>query len=208
MVARDILLAEYMGGQIHIAHISTKRSVELVRDAKKKGIAVTAEASPHHLTFTEILSETHKMNPPLRTQDDIKALIRGLEDGTIDAIASDHAPHTTEEKEQDISKQPFGVIGLETTLPIILTELVWKKKLPLTTIIKALTVNPACILRIAKGTLSPGADADITIIDPSIKWTIKPENFKSKARNTPFAGREVRGMVVKTIVGGKIFDTN
>ncbi|OHB69829.1 MAG: hypothetical protein A2W23_06575 [Planctomycetes bacterium RBG_16_43_13] len=148
------------------------------------------------------------MNPPLRTQDDIKALIRGLEDGTIDAIASDHAPHTTEEKEQDISKQPFGVIGLETTLPIILTELVWKKKLPLTTIIKALTVNPACILRIAKGTLSPGADADITIIDPSIKWTIKPENFKSKARNTPFAGREVRGMVVKTIVGGKIFDTN
>jgi dihydroorotase len=216
MVYRDIALARFTGGRVHIAHISTANGVELVRQAKAEGLKVTAEVTPHHITLTDELIKTMgigfdtnlKVNPPLRTEVDKKALIKGLKDGTIDAIASDHAPHAIEEKDVEFSVAPFGIIGMETLLPIVLTELVHKKILTISQVIAKLTINPARILNIPKGTLSIGADADITLIDLNKQWTINPGEFKSKSRNCPFAGWKVKGKAVKVIVAGQIISAD
>ena len=208
IVHRDIMLAKQARGKLHITHVSTARSVELIRQAKKEGIKVTCDVTPHHLTLTEEYVRTfdpvYKMNPPLRTHDDVKALRAGLKDGTIDAIASDHAPHSSEEKDVEFSAAPFGVIGMETVVPIIITELVHKKSLTWLEMIAKLTINPARILGIAKGIIQAGADADLTLIDPQKAWVIDPKQFKSKSRNCPFAGWKVKGKVIKTIVAGRV----
>lgn len=209
-VNRDIALAEMSGADLHIAHVSTAGSVDLIRRAKSKGIKVTCEATPHHFSLTDeclrSFDPNFKMNPPLRTCEDVGALRTGLQDGTIDAIASDHAPHSPEEKDVEFSLAPFGVIGMETLLPITISELVHAGILTLPQAIEKLTVNPARILGLSKGTLAEGADADISIIDIQSEWAIDPARFKSKSRNCPFAGRKVRGRAVKILVRGKVFD--
>ncbi|MBI5779321.1 MAG: dihydroorotase [Planctomycetes bacterium] len=210
MVYRDIALAKLTDGKLHIAHISTKRAVELVRQAKKGGIKVTAEVTPHHLTLTDDYVKTsdfntnYKVNPPLRTKSDVEALKAGLKDGTIDAIASDHAPHAEEEKDVEYNVAPFGIIGMETLLPVVLTELVHKKVITINQLVASLTVNPARILGIPKGTLSVGADADVTLIDLNKEWVIDPAKFKSKSRNCPFAGWKVKGKAVSVIIAGHV----
>lgn len=211
MVYRDIALAKLTGGKLHIAHVSTKRAVELVRQAKKGGIRVTAEVTPHHLTLTEEYVKTsnfntnYKVNPPLRTKSDVEALRVGLKDGTIDAIASDHAPHSEEKKDVEYNVAPFGIIGMETLLPVVLTELVHKKVITVNQLVASLTVNPAKILGIPKGTLSIGADADITLIDLNKEWVIDSAKFKSKSRNCPFSGWPAKGRAVAVIVAGQVF---
>lgn len=211
IVNRDIRLARVTNGQLHITHVTTARSVELVRQAKQEGIKVTGEVTPHHFTLTDecvrSFDPNFKMNPPLRTRDDLKALREGLKDGTIDVIASDHAPHSPEEKDVEFSQAPFGVIGMESMLPLVVTELVEKKVLSWPEAIAKLTINPARILGIAKGTLKIGKDADITIIDPRKNWTINPDKFKSKSRNCPFAGWKVKGKAIKTIIAGREVNT-
>lgn len=208
MVARDIKLAEETGGHVHIAHVSTGGSVELIRKAKKKGIRVSAEVTPHHFSLTEeALIEygtNAKMNPPLRTEEDVKALIEGLKDGTIDVISTDHAPHSAEEKAKDLKEAPFGVSGLETCLSLVITRLVKSNILSIEQAIEKLTTNPARILGLKKGTLSEGADADITIIDPDIEYEVDVSRFESKGKNTPFAGWILKGLPMMTIVSGNI----
>jgi len=205
-IARDIILADLTRGRLHVAHVSTAGGVELIRIAKRRRIPVTAEATPHHFTLTDAACKSfdpvYKMNPPLRTQADLDAVRAGLRDGTIDAIASDHAPHSAEEKQLEFSLAPFGIIGMESLLPVAVTELIgtvldWPQ------LIAKLTINPARILGIPRGTLRPGADADVTLIDPDAAWTIDVNRFKSKSRNCPFHGKPVRGRAVRTIVGGK-----
>jgi len=207
MVARDIALAELTGGKLHLAHITTRRSVELIRQAKKKKISVTCETAPHYFSLSEEdvrgYNTNTKVNPPLRTKDDIEALCEGLADGTIDCIASDHAPHLDEEKDLEYNMAPFGIIGLETMLPLILTNLVSKKLLSLDQAIAKLTVSPANILGLEKGTLSIGSDADLTIIDLNLKKKIGSQ-FTSQSKNSPFIGMEIGGFPVATIVGGKV----
>jgi len=207
MVARDIALAELTGGKLHLAHITTGRSVELIRQAKKKRISVTCETAPHYFSLSEEdvrgYNTNTKVNPPLRTKDDIEALCEGLADATIDCIASDHAPHLDEEKDLEYNMAPFGIIGLETVVPLILTNLVSKKILSLNQAIAKLTVNPANILGLEKGTLSIGSDADLTIIDLNLKKKIGNE-FTSQSRNSPFIGMELNGFPVATIVAGKV----
>jgi len=207
MVERDINLAEETGSHLHIAHVSTAGSVELVRNAKKRGIKVTAEATPHHFTLTDSAVEKYganaKMNPPLRCQNDVNAVIDGLSDGTIDVIATDHAPHTQDEKSQGMEKAPFGIIGLETCLPLVITYLV-NENLSIYDAIAKMTLNPSRILNLNRGTLSEGAEADITIIDVDKENVIDASKFKSKGRNTPFDGWRLKGQAVMTIVGGKI----
>jgi len=207
MVARDIALAELTGGKLHLAHITTRRSVELIRQAKKKKISVTCETAPHYFSLSEEdvrgYNTNTKVNPPLRTKDDIEALCEGLADGTIDCIASDHAPHLDEEKDLEYNIAPFGIIGLETMVPLILTNLVSKKILSLDQAIAKLTVNPANILGLEKGTLSIGSDADLTIIDLNLKKKIGSQ-FTSQSKNSPFIGMELGGFPVATIVGGKV----
>ena len=209
MVMRDAMLAEETGAHVHICHISTAKSVDIVRRMKKRGIALTCETCPQYFTLTEdeILTQGSlaRVNPPLRTAKDVKGIITGLKDGTIDAIATDHAPHSEEEKARPLAKAPSGMIGLETSLAIALTELYHTGRMKLPDLIRRMTYNPASILRLhAKGRLSLGSDADITIFDPEEEWTIDPAQFASKARNTPFAGRKVKGKVKYTIVGGEI----
>ena len=209
MVMRDAMLAEETGAHVHICHVSTAKSVDIIRRMKKRGVAITCETCPQYFTLTEdeILTQGSmaRVNPPLRTAKDIKGIIAGLKDGTIDAIATDHAPHSAEEKSRPLTRAPSGMVGLETSLAIALTELYHTGKMKLPDIIKRLTYTPASILRLSsKGRLSLGSDADITIFDPEEVWTIDPEQFASKARNTPFAGREVKGKVKYTIVGGNV----
>jgi len=208
VVARDLALVRATGGRYHVAHASVAETVERIAAAKKAGLRVTAETAPHYLLLTdEALAgydPAFKMNPPLRTARDVEALRQGLRDGTIDAIASDHAPHTIEEKELELVNAPFGVVGLETTLAVVLTDLVATGLLPLARAIDALTARPAAVLGIPRGTLAPGADADITLIDLKKEWTIDPRDFKSKGRCTPFAGKKVRGKAVITLVGGRL----
>ena len=210
MVARDIYLAELTGGRLHIAHGSTAETVDLVRQAKKRGVAVTAEAAPHHLLLTEEslrgYESKYRMNPPLRTKRDVDALIRGLADGTIDTIASDHAPHTCEDKEKELAATPNGVVGLETTVGAILGGLVAKNRLPLGRAIDAMTAAPARILGLKKGSLRPGEDADLTLIDPKASWIVDAGTFRSRGRSTPFEGMKFRGRVVHTIVAGRVLD--
>lgn len=211
MVARDIRLAEITGGRLHIQHISTARSVELVREGKRRGVRVSAEACPHHFTLTDerlrSFDSNYKMNPPLRTWEDVEAVIGGLGDGTIEVLATDHAPHAPEKKMRELDQAPFGIVGLETLLPITVLGLIEPGHLTWPEVIRKLTVNPATLLGLPKGTLRPGADADVTIIDPEARWTIDPEAFFSKSRNTPYAGWQVRGRAHTVIVCGEVRHT-
>lgn len=207
IVMRNILIAELVDWHIHCQHLSTARAVALVREAKKRGVKISAEACPHHFTLTDELlrnyDTNYKMNPPLRTELDRTALCEGLADGTIDCIASDHAPHCSYEKEVEFDAAPFGIIGLETELSLAL-ELVHRHVLGLSTLIEKFTVNPARLLRIERGTLSTGAIADVTIIAPELEWTYDVSQGASKSRNTPFHKRQFRGKAVATVVAGKI----
>ena len=208
MVNRDITLAEMTGGRLHIAHVTTRGSVDLVRGAKRRKVRVTGETCPHYIALTDEAVRGYdanfKMNPPLRTAADQRALLRGLRDGTIDVIASDHAPHAPEEKDVEFVYAPFGVIGMETSLGVVLTELLHKKVLGLSELLAKMTIAPARILNLAKGTLAVGADADVTIIDLDREWTVDVTKFMSKSRNCPFAGWKLRGKAVFTIVGGVV----
>ncbi len=207
MTGRDISLAELTGCRLHIAHVSTAGSVRLIRDAKSRGVKVTAETCPHYFSLTEEAVRGYntmaKMNPPLRTADDVTAIKQGLKDGTIDVIATDHAPHALDEKSGEFDYAPFGVAGLETALGLTL-KLVNEGALSLSEVVRKLTNNPASIFKIEAGTLTAGSDADITIIDPDIEWTVDASAFKSKSRNTPFNGWKLKGKAVQTIVGGRI----
>jgi len=206
-VVRDIILCELTGTPLHICHVSTKGSVRLVREAKKRGAKVTAEATPHHFTLTDKLvygySTDAKMNPPLRTQEDVDAILEGIADGTIDVIATDHAPHSQDEKNVEFDLAPFGIVGLETALSLSL-ELVEKGIITLEEMIKKLTVAPSEIVGIERGTLVPGSIADLVVFDPGMSRTVNPEEFFSKSRNTPFSGWELKGVVSNTIVSGKV----
>jgi dihydroorotase len=209
MVSRDIMLAELTGGYLHIAHISTAGSVELVRQAKKKGIKVTAETCPHYFTLTDdavkFYNTNTKMNPPLRRQDDIDVIKQGLADGTIDCIATDHAPHMDEEKNREFDLAPFGIIGFETVLSLVLNELVDSGILSFSKAMSKMTSNPAKIFNLkGRGTLKEGSIADITIIDMKYSYEFKKENIVSKSKNSPFIGRKFKGGAVMTIVGGNI----
>ncbi|MDE0291011.1 MAG: dihydroorotase [Candidatus Dadabacteria bacterium] len=206
-VVRDIILCELTGTPLHICHVSTKGSVRLVRAAKKRGAKVTAEATPHHFTLTDKLvygyNTDAKMNPPLRTQEDVDAILEGIADGTIDVIATDHAPHSQDEKNVEFDLAPFGIVGLETALSLSL-ELVEKEIITLEEMIKKLTVAPSEIVGIERGTLVPGSIADLVVFDPGMSRTVNPEEFFSKSRNTPFSGWELKGAVSNTIVSGKV----
>ena len=209
MVARDAMLAEETGGAVHICHISTAKSVGLVRRYKRKGVQITCETCPQYFSLTEdeILAQGSlaRVNPPLRTRADVDAVIEGLKDGTIDAIATDHAPHSAEEKARPLTEAPSGMVGLETALGVTLTYLYHTGELGLSDILRKMTINPACILRLpTKGRLSIGADGDVVIFDPEEEWTVDPERFASKGRNTPFAGRTLKGRVKYTVVGGEV----
>jgi dihydroorotase len=208
MVARDIMLADFTGARVHIAHVSTKGSVELIALAKKKGVRVTCEATPHHFTLTHEIIRTFdtnaKVNPPLRTEEDVQAIRRGLKDGTIDCIATDHAPHSIEEKEVEFDFAPFGLVGLETALGLVVTELIDRRILTWAQALTKLTINPARILKLETGRLKVNSPADITIIDPKASWTADPSRFQSKSKNSPFGGRKLRGKVVCTMVDGKV----
>lgn len=209
MVARDLKLAEYIGGRVHIAHVSTAGAVELIRQAKAKGIQVTAETTPHHFCLTdELIKEKFdtalRVNPPLRTKRDVEAIREGLADGTIDIIVTDHAPHAVEEKEVEFDQAPPGMIGLETALGLVLTELVKPGYLSLSQALAKMTYLPAEILKLKAGKLAPGALADITLFDPDATWTVKAESFRSKSKNSPFIGRQLTGKVRWTLVGGRV----
>ncbi len=208
MVARDIMLAEATGGRLHVLHVSTAGSAELVRQGKKRGVRVTAEVCPHHFVLSDECMERFdsnaKMSPPLRTREDVRALIEALADGTIDVIATDHAPHAPEKKARELDQAPFGIIGLETLIPLCVQALIEPGHLDWPELIEKLTINPARVLGIPKGTLAPGADADVTIIDPQVEWTIDPERFRSKSRNTPFGGWKLRGRAHTVLVGGVV----
>ena len=209
IVMRGILLAEYTGGKIHVAHMSSKRSVELVREAKARGVEVTAEVAPHHFTLTDEsikkFDSNYKMNPPLREQKDVDALIEGLQDGTVDCIASDHAPHNIEEKEMEFIYAPNGIIGLETQLGITLSELFHTKKLTIEQIVEKLSVNPRKVLNIEVPQIAVGEAANLTIIDTEKEWEVDIKSFKSRSINSPFAGRKLKGKSLAVINNSKIF---
>ena len=208
MVARDILLAELTGAHVHIAHLSTAGAVRLVRDAKARGVRVTAEVTPHHLVLTDDAVRSFdgntKMNPPLRTKRDAEALLEALADGTIDCIATDHAPHATSEKEGEFDRAAFGIVGLETAVSVLLDRLVRAGALPLPTLVARFTRDPARLLNLPGGTLTPGAAADVTVLDLEARVTVDPMTFRSKSRNTPFGGWTLAGAPVMTIVDGAI----
>lgn len=207
-VARDIMLAEYTGARLHIAHVSTAGAVALIRAAKQRGVAVTAEATPHHLALTDDavrgFSSSVKVNPPLRSAEHVTALRQALRDGVIDAVATDHAPHAWEEKDTTFLDAPSGFPGLETALGVLLTELYHRGVMTLPDLVARLTVAPARILGLDAGTLSPGSAADITVIDPSQEWIVEPERFYSKCKLSPWTGQKLRGKAVLCLVAGRI----
>jgi len=209
MVVRDLALLELTGGRLHLQHVSTKGAVRAIRDAKKRGLAVTAEATPHHLALTDEdvgasgYSTDFKMNPPLRSAEDVKALREGLADGTIDAIATDHAPHSAVEKDLEFDAALNGIIGLETAFSVCL-ELVRKGALAERRLVEALTAGPARAFGLAAGTLAKGAAADIAVLDPAAEWTVDPARLHSRSRNTPWKGKRLPGRCVLTLVGGRI----
>ena len=207
MVARDIALAEHTGGRVHIAHVSAAGSVELIRAAKARGVQVTGEASPHHFTLTEDAVDGYntnaKMNPPLRTAGDVQAIRAGVRDGTLDVIATDHAPHHRDEKDLEFDAALNGIVGLETAVPLAL-RLIDEADIAIETLVRAMSTNPAKILGVAGGSLAMGAPADVCVIDPRRRWTVDPVKLRSRSRNTPFGGWEMIGQAVATIVGGRI----
>lgn len=207
MVARNLILAELTGARLHLAHISTAGAVRLIREAKKRGARVTAETCPHYFILTEEAVRGYntyaKMNPPLRTLQDRDAIRQGLKDGTLDVIATDHAPHTEDEKNREFDLAPFGIVGLETALPLTLL-LVDEGVLSLEEAVAKLTVHPARVMRLNKGHLGIGADADLCLIDPEANWTVDPRKLRSRSHNTPFGGWRMKGMVAMTIVNGRV----
>lgn len=208
MVARNIALAEDTGCQLHIAHVSCRRSVNIIREARKSGIRVTSEVTPHHLALTDEAVASYdpnfRMRPPLRTRDDVESLIEGVADGTIDVIATDHAPHSLEEKDVEFQCAPDGVIGLETCLTVVLTELVSSNRISLSRVIEMLSVMPAKVLGLpGRGSLAPGSLADITVFDPKARTVVDSSRFHSKSRNTPFSGYQGVGVVRRVLVGGE-----
>ena len=206
MVARDIILAELTGAHLHIAHISTSGAVRLLRDAKARGVRVSAEVTPHHLLLTDELVRSYdpncKMAPPLRTKRDVEACLEALVDGTIDCVATDHAPHALSEKEGEFAEAANGVVGLETAVPLLLDRLVRRGVIDLPTLVTRLSTAPARLLNLPGGSLAPGASADITILDLERPWTVDPAAFRSRSRNTPFAGFTGTGAPWMTLVGG------
>ena len=208
MAIRDILLARRTGGHVHLCHMSTRGSVELIRWGKDRGINVTAEVCPHHISLTEDeignYDTNFKMNPPLRTADDVAALQEAVKDGTIDVIATDHAPHHYDEKEREFADAPNGIIGLETALSVNITWLVKSKIISLPVLIDRMSTAPAKIFHLPGGSLRKGSVGDVTIFDPDADWVVDPKKFVSKGRNTPYGGRELRGKVHYTIVGGRM----
>jgi dihydroorotase len=208
MVARDIILAELTGGHVHLCHMSTRGSVELIRRAKDRGLRVTAEACPHHFSLTHERCEGYdtnaKMNPPLREPADREAIREALRDGTIDAIATDHAPHHYDAKEREFDDAPNGIIGLETALGLAITELVEPGLLTLPELVRRMSTTPARIFNLPGGTLTVGGPADVVVFDPGAEWEVRPEAFHSKSRNTPFTGRRLRGRADLTIVRGEV----
>ncbi|MFP4012507.1 MAG: dihydroorotase [Chitinispirillaceae bacterium] len=207
-VARDLLLAEYTGARIHIAHVSTAGSVRMIREAKKRGIQVTAETCPHYFTLTDedvgLYDTNKKMNPPLRTAADRDAVIEGLVDGTIDVIASDHAPHVSEEKDVEFDAAAFGVVGLETSLGVVMTSLVGKNILTPGQMVEKMSIAPNRILGLPGGTLKNGEKADVTVVDPNVKWSVDPSDFFSKAKNTAFEGVELQGCALFSVLDGRV----
>lgn len=209
MVARDIILAEMTGGRIHIAHLSTKGAVRLLREAKKRKVRVTAEVTPHHLFLTDKACASYntnlKVNPPLRSRQDAAALLAAVKEGLIDVFATDHAPHTAEEKGRGFDQAPFGINGLETAVSLFLDRLVNKKVLPLRQLVRMMSVRPAALLGLKdKGALQPGADADLTLLDLKRETVVDVQSFASKSRNSPFHGWKLKGLPVATIVGGRV----
>jgi dihydroorotase len=207
MAIRDILLARLTGGHIHLCHMSTRGSVELIRWGKERGINVTAEVCPHHISLTENAVEGYdtnaKMNPPLRTADDVAALQEAVRDGTIDLIATDHAPHHYDEKEREFADAPNGIIGLETALAVNITWLVTPGIIDVPLLIERMSCAPARVFHLPGGTLRRGAPADVTVFDPEVSWRVEPSRFKSKGRNTPYSGQTLQGRAQRTIVGGR-----
>jgi dihydroorotase len=208
MVARDLLLAELTGVRYHVAHLSTSRSMAMVAFAKTRGIRVTCEVTPHHFALTdhelESYDSNYKMKPPLRCQHDVDAVIEGIVSGVVDAIATDHAPHPGSEKMQEFERCPFGITGLETAIGLSLAELVHKDKITLMRFVELFTTGPANVLKLDRGTLAPGAPADVTIFDLHREWTYDVQESYSKSRNSPFHGRRFKGGPLATIVGGEI----
>jgi len=208
VVARDIALAEFSGGHVHLAHMSTAGAIRMIRAAKTRGVSVTAEVTPHHLSLTHVSCEHYdtnaKMNPPLREQADVDACREGLKDGTLDCIATDHAPHPYDAKDQEFDNAPFGVVGLETALGVAMTDLVRGGVLTLPELVRCLTSRPAAIAHLGAGTLRKGAAADVVVFDPEAEWTVDPAAFHSRSRNTPFGGRTLAGRVRWTLVDGRI----
>lgn len=207
IVARDLILAEMTGARYHVAHLSSRGAVRLMREAKSRGLAVSAEVTPHHLLLTDeaVLGYRTfcKVNPPLRSEEDVEAVCEALRDGTIDCIATDHAPHSPLEKDCELEAAAFGMIGLEPALPMLLT-LVTRGVLSANRLIEALTITPARIGKLDAGTLDIGARADVTVIDPELRWTLDASALRSKSHNTPWLGQEMTGAVVLTLVDGEI----
>lgn len=208
MVARDIELLRLFGGKIHFAHMSSRRSLELIREAKKEGLSVSCETAPHYFSLTDQeiarFDANFKMNPPLRSETDRASVQKALADGTIDCVASDHAPHAENEKDTEFDAAPFGITGLETSLGLCLTHLVHAGRLTPSELVARMSLAPATILGLQKGALSVGMDADVTVIDPEAKWVVQSEAFESKSKNSPFIGWELKGRAKMTLVGGRV----
>jgi dihydroorotase len=205
--AREVMLAEFTGAHLHVAHVSTKGSIEIVRQAKKRGVTVTCEAAPHHFTLTDEAvrgyNSNAKMNPPLRSAEDREAVRQGIADGTVDAIATDHAPHHIDEKNVEFAIAMNGIVGLETALPLSL-KLVEEGLIDLPKAVALLTSGPAEVLGLPVGWLAEGGDADVTVIDPDLEWTVVAQELVSKSKNTPFDGWQMKGAAICTIVAGKV----
>ena len=208
-VARDLLVAEYTGGPLHIAHVSTKGAVDLIRAAKKRGVRVTAETCPHYLVLTDeavrSFDTNTKMKPPLRTEEDREALLEGLKNGTIDVIASDHAPHAFEEKETEYDAAAFGILGLETAVGLVLTHVVEKGVLTLGQVVEKMGIHPRRVLGLEESRIAKGSPANLTILDPNAEWTVDKTRFQSKSRNTPFDGWMLKGRSVGVLNNGQVY---